>query len=359
MPEDIFRILQQRLDQYSMGFPATESGIEIKILKSLFSEADASLFLTLTPMLETPEAVAARLELPAEKIAPHLEDMALRGLLFRLEKKGMVKYGAIPYVHGLFEFQVKNLSRDLAEMVMQYENEGFDRTMQESGGYFLRTIPILRAVDTTQHIAAYEDAVTLLRQKDLIVVTDCICRKKSETVDHSCGKPLEACFMFGSMGQYYLDRDMGRKIDPEEAIAILTKCQEAGLVTQPATSQNPSGMCNCCGDCCGVLRALNKHPKPAEIAFSNYQALVDEAACLGCSTCLDRCQMNAVSRSDEGLAGVNLDRCIGCGLCVTTCPSGAMKLTPKGENQRRVPPASTAEQMMRLLQNRGLSNHEV
>lgn len=245
MSEDIFRILQKRLDQYSMGFPATESGIEIKILKSLFSEADAALFLTLTPMLETPESVAARLELPLDKVAPHLEDMAFRGLLFRLEKKGSVKYGAIPFVHGLFEFQVKTLSRDLALMVEQYEKEGFERAMLDSGGFFLRTIPIQRSVDATQHIAAFEDAAAMLRQKDLIVVADCICRKRTETADKSCGKPLEACFMFGSMGQYYLDRDMGRKIDPEEAIAILSKCQEAGLVTQPATSQNPSGMCNC------------------------------------------------------------------------------------------------------------------
>jgi electron transport complex protein RnfB len=354
MSEDIFLILQKRLDQYSMGFPATESGIEIKILRYLFSEADAALFLTLTPMLETPESVAARLELPVDKVAAHLENMARRGLLFRLEKKDAVKYGAIPFVHGLFEFQVKNLSRDLAEMVMQYENEGFDRAMQESSGFFLRTIPIQQSVDVTQHIAAFEDAVAMLRQKDLIVVTDCICRKKTETVDKSCGKPLEACFMFGSMGQYYLDREMGRKIDPEEAIAILTKCREAGLVTQPATSQNPSGMCNCCGDCCGVLRALNRHPKPAEIAFSNYQAAVDGAECLGCAACLDRCQMNALSLNGEGQSRVNLDRCIGCGLCVTTCPSGAMKLTPKAENQLRVPPASSAEQMMRLLQTRGM-----
>ena len=97
--------------------------------------------------------------------------------------------------------------------------------------------------------------------------------------------------MFGSMGQYYLDRGMGRKITLEEATAILTKCHEAGLVTQPATSQNPSGMCNCCGDCCGVLRALNKHPKPAEMVFSNHFATVVTDSCTGCETCLDRCQM--------------------------------------------------------------------
>lgn len=353
MAEDVYRSLQQRLDQYSMGFPATESGIEIRILKHLFSEDDAELFLALTPVLETPEAVAVRLGEPVEKIAGRLEDMALRGLLFRLEKKDTVKYGAIPFVHGLFEFQVKTLSQDLAVLVEQYENEGFDRALQNSRGYFLRTIPIQRSVEAAQHIAAYEDAVAMLRQKDLIVVTDCICRKRTALVSPSCGKELEACFMFGSMGQYYLDRGMGRRVDVEEAVAILTKCQEAGLVTQPATSQNPSGMCNCCGDCCGVLRALNRHPRPAEIAFANYYAAVEADDCQGCATCLDRCQMNALSLNDEGTAEVNLDRCIGCGLCVPTCPTGAMKLMPKAPDRLRVPPVSSAEQMMRLVQKRG------
>ncbi len=120
MSEDVYRKLQQRLDQYSLGFPATESGIEIKILRYLFSEKDAALFLALSPALETPKAVAARLERPVAEVVGPLEDMALRGLLFRLEKQGTVKYGAIPFVHGLFEFQVKNLSQELALMVEQY-----------------------------------------------------------------------------------------------------------------------------------------------------------------------------------------------------------------------------------------------
>jgi hypothetical protein len=41
MSENIYRQLQQKLDFYSMGFPATESGIELKILKYLFSKDDA------------------------------------------------------------------------------------------------------------------------------------------------------------------------------------------------------------------------------------------------------------------------------------------------------------------------------
>ena len=47
MNTDIYRELQQRLDLYSVGFPATTSGVEIKILEFLFSEEDASVFLFL------------------------------------------------------------------------------------------------------------------------------------------------------------------------------------------------------------------------------------------------------------------------------------------------------------------------
>ena len=354
MTLDIYRDLQQRLETYSMGFPATESGIEIQILKYLFSEDDAALFMALSPQLETPSAVAARIGRPEEEVADRLENMSRRGLLFRMSKGAVVKYGAIPFVHGLFEFQVKNLDRQFAVLVDRYLEEAFNTAMQKGADHFLRTVPVQRSVDTTQTVAAYEDAVAILRSKDKIVVTDCICRKHQETIGKGCAKQMEACFMFGSMGQYYLDREIGREIGFDEAVSILEKCRDAGLVTQPATSQNPGGMCNCCGDCCGVLRALNQHPKPAEIVFSNHFAEVNEADCTGCETCLERCQMNALSIIDDGLARVNLDRCIGCGLCVTTCPTEAIKLWPKPEGERRVPPANTMEQMLGMARKRGL-----
>jgi Fe-S-cluster-containing hydrogenase component 2 len=226
--------------------------------------------------------------------------------------------------------------------------------MQAGADCFLRTIPVQESIEVTRNVASYDDAVEILRSKPFIVVTDCICRKTADLADDDCGKLLEACFMFGSMGQYYLDRGMGRKISLDEAVDILTRCREAGLVTQPATSQNPAGMCNCCGDCCGVLRALNKHSRPAEMVFSNHFAVVENDDCTGCEVCLDRCQMDAFSMNDDGLAVVNEERCIGCGLCVTTCPTEALKLVSKSEAEFRTPPASMAEQMMLMAQKRGL-----
>ena len=118
--------MQERLDLYSMGFPPTQSGIEIKILKYLFTEQDAVLFLALSPALESPDIISDCIHKPLEETAAHLDQMAENGLLFRLKKGTTHRYGAIPFVHGLFEFQVKTLKPDLAKMVGDYFDEAFD-----------------------------------------------------------------------------------------------------------------------------------------------------------------------------------------------------------------------------------------
>jgi Pyruvate/2-oxoacid:ferredoxin oxidoreductase delta subunit len=354
MSDDIFRQLQQRLDHYSMGFPATDSGIEIKILRYLFSEDEAALFLGLTPILDTSGHIADSLGQPVEIVTARLEDMAEKGLLFRLIKGATVKYGAIPFVHGLFEFQVNDLQPELAAMVEQYFAEGFDQAMQTGADHFLRPIPVQKSIAVFHQVAAYEDAVAILESKPLIVVADCICRKSKGLIGQGCDKPLEACFMFGSMARYYLDRRLGREVSLEEAVAIMERCRAAGLVTQPASAQNPSGMCNCCGDCCGVLRALNKHPRPAEMVLSNHTLAVEEDACTGCTTCLERCQMSALRLNADETAEVDAGRCIGCGLCVTACPAAALELRPKPKEEIRIPPPSMGEQMMNLARKRGI-----
>ncbi len=354
MEIEIFRKLQKQLDTYSLGFPATKSGVELKILKKLFTPEDASMFLALTPLLESPEEVAEKISRSVEDVAAHLEDMAKRGLLFRLYKNNSVKYGAIPFIHGLFEFQVKRLDKNFAELINQYYKEDLKGAIIDSASGFLRTIPVQRSIDVTHNVAAYDDACELLKKMKLIVVADCICRKQKGLVDEVCDKPIEVCFLFGSMGQYYLDHDMGREVDVTEAINILTEAQKAGLVTQPATAQNPAGMCSCCGDCCGILGSINKHPKPTEIVFSNHFATLSPDKCIECGTCVDRCQTQAITTNDDLLPTINLDRCIGCGLCVITCPTESILLIPKSKNEHRVPPVKSIDQMIEMAEKRGV-----
>ena len=354
MSEDIFRRLQQRLDLYSSGFPATETGIEITILKKLFTQRDAEMFLNMSPMLEEPESVAKRLGNPVEEVAGQLEDMAKRGLLFRLRKGETVKYGAVPFIVGLYEFQVKRLDRELEDLMEQYFDQRLNQSIAGVDGLLLRTVPVEKSIVPEHQVATFDDAVAIIKKNDTIAVGECICRKGRKIMGKGCDKPIETCIMFGSMARFYIENKMGRQVEVEEAIGILRKSQDAGLVTQPATAQNPGGMCNCCGDCCHILGAVKKLPKPAELVFSNYQSAIIGENCTGCEICLDRCQMEAITMNKDGVAQVDLDRCIGCGLCVTKCPSEAIGLIPKPDASRHVPPKTGGEQMMQIAKNRGV-----
>lgn len=348
--EDIYTALQKRLDMYSLGFPETQSKIEITILKKLFSEEDAKLFLELSPMLETAENIATRTGRQLNELTQHLEDMVKRGLLFKKTKDGIAKYGAIPFIHGVFEFQVKRLSKDLALLLEQYYEEGLSRAVAKSTNLFLRPIPVNESIETKSSVAPYEDAVAIIKQSPVIAVADCICRKEKKMIGKGCDKPMETCLMFGSMAEYYIENNLGRKISADEAIAIVTEAQKHGMVTQPGTAQNPAGMCSCCGDCCAVLLSIKRFPKPAEMVFSNYYAQTNDN-CTACGNCIDMCQMDAIEITD--IAHVNLDRCIGCGLCVMACPSEAITLVQK-EASKKVPPKTSGEQMMEMAKQRGI-----
>jgi Na+-translocating ferredoxin:NAD+ oxidoreductase subunit B len=354
MTEEIYYKLRHRLDQYFLGFPATESGVELRVLAKLFSDEDAEVFVAMTLQVETAEQVAARLGRDPAAMAERLESMAERGLLFRSKTAKGVKYGAVPFLPGIWEFQLATMDREFAELLDQYNREALLEARIEGAALFMRTVPVNRSVVVTHHIAPYEDAREIIRNAKTIALAECICRKERRLVGQGCDKPLEVCFLMGSTGQYYLDRGMGRRVEAEEAIRVLEQAQEAGLVTQLSTSQNPSGMCNCCGDCCVVLGALNKDPKPGKRVFSNYFAVVDPERCTGCEVCIERCQMGAVGMNDSGTAQINLDRCIGCGLCAGACPAEAMSLEVKPERERRTPPATPLEQTAAMARKRGI-----
>ncbi len=50
--DELYRALQRHLDRMPVPFPATESGVEIRILKQLFTPEDAKLTLLLSAIPE-------------------------------------------------------------------------------------------------------------------------------------------------------------------------------------------------------------------------------------------------------------------------------------------------------------------
>ena len=352
MVENIYDKLRARLDDLANGFPETESKVEIRLLKRLFTEEEAELYLPMSPFLETPEDAAQRLNRDVQELAPVLEHMAQKGHLFRKRNGDRVRYSAVPYVVGIFEHQLGRMDEDFARDHEEYFETAFGKTIQAFKTPVLRTIPINRQLVAQNPVAPFEDVLQIIENQERIAIAPCVCRTTTRLAGKECDKPMENCFSFGSHADYYVENGMGRYITIDEAREIVKKNEKAGLVMQPFNSQKIGGMCSCCGDCCGVLRSLKMHPSPAEMVQSNYYAQVDEAECTGCETCLERCQMEAIE-VDDGMAAIDLIRCIGCGLCVTTCPVDAIELVKKPDDELYQPPKTGAETYMKIMQERG------
>ena len=350
---EIYEQLQQKLDDMGSGFPKSEKGLDIKILKTIYTQEEAEMFLRLSQILTTPEDIAAFFELDPGETAELLETMAGKGQLFRLRRGDTLKYAAIPFVVGVYEFQLNNLTPELSADMEEYYEEVFGKEIQAHGTPIMRTIPIDKGFVPEWPVAPYEDVIGILESQKKIAVAPCICRTMASVNDRDCGKPKEACFLFGAHADYYVDNKMGRYIDMEEARKIVAGNVEAGLVMQPFNSQKVGGMCSCCGCCCGVLRSLKKQPSPAEAVKSNYYAEVIAEDCTACETCVDRCQMEAIEVDD--VAVVDLNRCIGCGLCVPTCPTEAMKLVKKADADLYTPPPDGANTYLEIMTARGKS----
>jgi len=114
MTEAIYARLAQHLDNLPGGFPRSETGVEMRILRRLFTEEEAELAVHLSLRPEPAAKVAARLDRDPEKIASLLHEMSHKGLIFRLSKGKTPLYMASQYVIGIWEYHVNDLDPDLA-----------------------------------------------------------------------------------------------------------------------------------------------------------------------------------------------------------------------------------------------------
>ena len=349
---DIYKRLATHLDRLPGGFPATPNGIEIRILKRLFTPAEAQVAASLSMQPETVEAISGRLDMDKHKLADTLNEMARKGLIFRQTKDGQTKYMAAQFVIGIWEYHVNDLDPELIRDFNEYVPYLVNLWSQQNTKQ-LRVIPVGKSLKADVQIMPYEDAEQIIGGQSKITVAPCICRKEHQMVGRGCQNPLEVCLCFGSGAYYYEENGLGRSITKDEALDILHQAAEAGLVLQPGNSKKTMNICMCCGCCCQVLKNIKSLPQPAKAVNSSYYATVDETTCVGCGICEERCPMQAI-KIEVDVARVDPDRCIGCGVCTPTCETGAVKLTPKPKNDRWEPPATVFETYYNIAKERGL-----
>ncbi len=348
---DVYKKLAIHLDNLPGGFPATENGLEIRILKRLFTEEEAELATCLTMMPETPKAIASRIGKDETYLASRLEEMARKGLIFRKSRGDEKMYSAAMFVVGIWEYHVNDLDVDLVRDVNAYLPMLTREVLVKTRMNQLRVVPISKTIAADITISSYEDAEEIIKSQSKIVVQPCICRREHHFVGERCSYPEDVCLSFGAAAYFYESNGIGRSVTVEEALAILQKGRDAGLVIQPGNAQKPINICMCCGCCCQILKGVKSLDKPADYVHSNYVARVTEAECSACGLCAERCHMNAVTVGDA--AWVNPDRCIGCGVCVPTCPTGAMTYIRKDKAELYVPPMTVVDTYMELTRKRG------
>ena len=346
--------LQQHLNNQTVGFPATRSGVEIKILKHIFTPEEAAIACCLNYQYEPLETIFKRvgdLVDSAEELAKILQDIQKKGGIEAKRHEGKTVYCNAPLVVGMYEYQLDRLTPEFVKNFNEYtSNKKFGIAFLSTELPQMRTIPISKSIRPQHNVSTFDEVSVLLQEAQApYVIFDCICRKKKRIEGRSCNLTdrKETCLAVGGMAGMALANGIGREISAEEALAILEENQRQGLVLQPSNTKKAEFICSCCGCCCGMLRTHKALPKPLDYWASNFHARVDQDTCVGCGACEKSCQVNAVRvAADNETAIVDLNRCLGCGVCVPGCPTESITLVKKPVELK---PPRTVEELREIL----------
>ena len=121
--QDVYQKLQRHLDKMPVGFPATESGVEIRILKHLFNPEEAEIALNLSALSEPLERIHRRVKgsgISIEKLEQVLDRLVEKGAIMggkMLSGKTNGKYySKAQLAIGMFEFQVDRITGNLLKI---------------------------------------------------------------------------------------------------------------------------------------------------------------------------------------------------------------------------------------------------
>lgn len=339
--DDIYEKLASVLDTLPSGFPRTERGTEIELLKKLFTPGEAELFCDLRLSFETADEIARRTGRPLEGLEESLSEMWRKGLVRGVDSGKLKRFKMVPWIVGIYEYQYKNVDRAFWNLYQKY---GFTYAKQLFTGrpQVTQILPIEETIRPEHEVVPYEQISTIIQNSKSFMVVDCICRKERQMAGKGCEHPLDICLLVSDEAEEFNERNpwTGRRINKQEAHELMRRAEELGLVHNASNTQKGHVfICSCCGCGCGTLMLLKKSIIPAsQLVNAHYYAEIDPALCNGCALCAEtRCQVNAIEKVGD-VYRIRRTQCIGCGLCVSACPTEAVRLVRKPPEEQAVPP---------------------
>jgi electron transport complex protein RnfB len=359
MSDENYERLADALEALPGGFPRMPSGVELRLLEKAFTKEEAGLAGQMSRAYETVEELAARTGITEAGVKTLLQQLLPRALVRQQTVEGQERYRLGPFVVGWYEALMGGPMRNDIEFVRLFE-----RYVQEGGGErimsprpgVLGVVPV-RGSLKKELMQPYDDIDAHFARHERFGLTDCVCRLERNLLGSQCDRPVKRCGFVGlppetPLSDYVLDR--------EQAVKLFTQLEEDGHVhtgfygfISGAETPQFVGCCNCCGDCCGILRAITDFGLSEGPQRSNYRAVKNDENCLGCGQCLTRCQVKAIVEGEDDIPDIIREKCIGCGLCVTTCPAEAIELVPVSREEWFEVPSSFEEWEERRLQYLG------
>lgn len=241
---------------------------------------------------------------PLEKVKEALDYIAWAGVAFVNTIDGVDKYWQDIFVPGHLEMinNNKEIVAKYPEVAEAFYYFGSKKGPMAAGimpvgGGPMRVLPIQRSIDGNSRKASYEEVSKHINEADVFSVSDCSCRTSRESMGEGCGHlKEEMCIQLGHAAEYYIKTGRGREITKEEALEIIKRAEDNGLMHSIPNLDEPGhthAICNCCGCGCYAMRLANEYINN-DIVRSNYKSVVDESKCVACGECVDVCPTNAL-----------------------------------------------------------------
>jgi electron transport complex protein RnfB len=339
--EDVYEKLRQKLDGMTKGYPKTEKGSEMAFLKKVFSEEDAEIFIKFKRGLQTPEQVAEDMNMSIKEATEKLQSMSKKGLMY-WERDGLEKkYRIVPFIHGIWEFNVDRIEQEDAINMGRFYADGFGKVLMDYHIPISRVVPIRPDTVKDGKLLPEDNIEAIIKKQTLIVACDCACRKVATFAKKrcQCADEINVCITFGQAAEYNLETDIGhpRVLTIEQTLEILRHDEKTGHFLQASHAKDCAGFCSCAKCHCGFLMAAKIFRGTGFETWSNYKCAKNEESCIDCGKCAERCPMKAMTVDEDDKAVYKRENCLGCGLCVTTCPTDSLILERKPDDQLMLP----------------------
>lgn len=348
-PNDtVYQKLATVLDTLPQGFPATKSGLELKLLRKVFEPDEAQLFCELSLTPETVQEISDRTGRSIKYLEEKLTSMWERGEIAGSDIGGVKTFKMVPWVVGIYELQLERMDEEFAALCEEYSMILGPQLLMVKP-QLMQVLPIEKEIPVEQMALPFQQVSSIIDRSQSFGVRDCVCNKNKKLIGKGCHKPPGVCMAISSKVEAFENTPHVRSISRDEASEILIAAEEAALVHLTANMQEDQAyICNCCSCCCPVLGAVQKSNN-AGILNSSYYAEIDPEYCDGCGICRDqRCQVSAILPGESQFQ-IIAQKCIGCALCIDTCPTNAISLVPK--DPRRIP--DTPQNEAAWLEQRG------